>query len=64
MKQATIFWFIIIFLPVLLWLSMFVLGLIGLALYWGYYMPLWSLGEPFFNIQVIQVGITPHFMVT
>jgi hypothetical protein len=27
---------------------MFVLGLIGLAGFWGYYSPLWFLGDPFF----------------
>ena len=28
---------------------MFVLGLTGLAGYWGYHTPLWSVGEPFFK---------------
>jgi len=28
---------------------MFFLGLIGLAGYWGYYIPFWQLGEPFFK---------------
>ncbi len=42
-------WLVLIFLPVPLYLSMFILGLIGLAGYWGYYMPLWSMGEAFFK---------------
>lgn len=42
-------WLVLILLPVPLYLSMFLLGLIGLAGYWGYYMPLWNLGEPYFK---------------
>jgi hypothetical protein len=49
MTKSIKIWLLLILLPVPLYLSMFLLGLIGLAGYWGYYMPLWDLGEPFFK---------------
>ena len=49
MTKATKAWMVLVLLPIPLYLSMFLLGLIGLAGYWGYYMPLWELGEPFFK---------------
>ncbi|MFA6063609.1 MAG: hypothetical protein WC736_13545 [Gallionella sp.] len=49
MTKATKAWLFIILLPVPLYFSMYVLGLIGLAGYLGYYMPLWKMGETFFN---------------
>ena len=50
MKKIIKIWIVlIIILPTILWLSMFVLGLIGLAGYWSYYFPLWGLEEPFFK---------------
>jgi len=49
MNKSIKIWVALILLPVPLYLSMFILGLIGLAGYWGYYMPLWSFGEPFFK---------------
>jgi len=49
MNKTVIIWLIIIFIPALLWVSMFVLGLVGLAGFWGYYSPLWFFGEPFFK---------------
>ena len=42
-------WLVLVSIPILLYLSTFVLGLIGLVIYWGYYIPLWKLGEPFFK---------------
>jgi hypothetical protein len=49
MTKPIAIWLVLILLPVSLYLSMFLLGLLGLAGYWGYYMPLWDLGEPFFK---------------
>ena len=49
MTKSVKIWLAIVLLPIPLYLSMFVLGLIGLAGYWGYYIPLWSLGDPFFK---------------
>ena len=48
MRLSVKLWLALIAAPVLLWLSMFVLGLVGLAGLWGYYSPLWFLGDPFF----------------
>ena len=41
-------WLVLIVLPLPLYFSMYSLGLIGLAAYMTYYMPLWFLEEPFF----------------
>ncbi|MGP9685997.1 hypothetical protein [Halomonas sp. AOP25-F1-15] len=49
MIKSVKIWLAIVLLPMPLYLSMFLLGLIGLAGYWGYYIPFWSLGEPFFK---------------
>jgi len=50
MKFPVAIWLTIVFLlPFLLFLSMFVLGIAGLVVYLGYYMPLWDMGEPFFT---------------
>jgi hypothetical protein len=49
MTKSIKIWLVLILLPVPLYLSMFLLGLIGLAGYWDYYIPLWDLSEPFFK---------------
>ncbi len=49
MTKAVKIWIVIVLLPIPLYLSMFILGLAGLAGYWGYYLPLWDVGEPFFK---------------
>ncbi len=56
MKKYIKLWLIIILLPIPLWLSMFILGLIGVVLYRYYYFPLWFLREPFF-IYPNDIGI-------
>jgi hypothetical protein len=48
MRRSVKIWLVLVAAPIPLGLSVFALGLIGLAAFWGYYSPLWFLGEPFF----------------
>ena len=61
MSKAVKIWLAFVLLPIPLYLLVFIFGLVGLAGYWGYYMPLWDAGEPFFKYSTDTGWYYPTF---
>ena len=49
MRELFTYWLIIVIAPGVFWLSSYVFGMAGLAVFLAYYSPLFFLGEPFFT---------------
>jgi len=49
MKKIIILWLAILLYPFVAYQVMSYFGLYGLAAYLGYYIPLWPIGDPFFE---------------